>query len=82
MLRDTAPADIELPAYEDHEDFVSGTLRFGDEVLRIYYEHALGYLALTSDKPDSLHDLIARLRSQVIVPSLQAVEDMPLSARM
>jgi hypothetical protein len=77
LLRDAAPTEVELPAYEDREDFVKGTLRFGDEALATYYEHALGYLALTSDKAAPLQDLMERLRSHVVVASLQAVEDGP-----
>jgi hypothetical protein len=77
VLRDAAPTEIELPDYEDREDFVTGTLRFGDEALRTYYEHALGYLTLASDKAAPLQDLFERLRSHVVVTTLQAVEDGP-----
>ena len=82
VLREAAPTRIELPAYEHHEDFVSGTLRFGDTALPTYYEHALGYLALTSDTADPLQDLIERLRSHVVVTPLQPVEDVPLRGCM
>jgi hypothetical protein len=75
VLRDVAPTEIELPDYRDHEDFVSGMLRFGDEAITTYYEHSLGYLALTSDTADTLQDLFERLRSHVEVTSTQALED-------
>jgi len=77
VLADTAPTEVELPAYRDHEDFVRGTLRFGDMALPTYYEYALGYLALTSDTADTLQDLADRLRSHIVVSSTLAVEDGP-----
>jgi hypothetical protein len=77
VLRDAAPTEVELPDYEDHEDFVRGTLRFGETALPTYYEHALGYLALTSDTAEMLEDLAERLRSHVEVTSAQPVEDEP-----
>ena len=82
VLREVAPTEVVLPAYEPHEDFVKGTLRFGDTALPIYFEHALGYLALTSDGADPLQDLVERLRSHVVVAPLQPVEDTPLRACM
>ncbi|MBR0869971.1 hypothetical protein JQ633_06350 [Bradyrhizobium tropiciagri] len=57
--------DLRLPAYEDHEDFVEGTLRFGDKWLRIYYEHALGYLALISDSESTLRDAAGRIQANI-----------------
>lgn len=82
VLRKAAPTEVELPAYVKHEDFVRGTLRFGDTALTTYYEHALGYLALTSDEAAPLQDLLERLRSHLVVTPLQAVEDPPLRACM
>jgi hypothetical protein len=32
-------------AHEEFEDFVEGTLHVGNEVLHVYFEHALGYLS-------------------------------------
>ena len=49
ILNLDVPASIELPTYEEYEDFVEGTLQFGDETIRIYYEHSLSYLVLMSD---------------------------------
>jgi len=82
VLGDAAPTEVELPAYKDHEDFVGGTLRFGETALSTYYEHALGYLALTSDKADPLQEVAERLRSHLVVAPLQVVETAPLRARM
>ena len=56
---------IQLPEYEANEDFVEGTLRFGDEVLRIYYEHSLSYLSLSTDRCEVLCDVAARLESSL-----------------
>ena len=69
VLQDTAPTDVELPNYQDHEDFVTGTLWFGDKAFRTYYEHSLGYLALTSDREETLLDVAERLHSHVVVAS-------------
>jgi hypothetical protein len=54
--------DLQLPPYEIGEDFVEGTLRFGSAVLRIYYEHSLGYLALMSDSEAALRDAADRIQ--------------------
>jgi hypothetical protein len=60
-------SSIELPGYEADEDFVEGTLEFGGEVLRVYYEHALSYLSLSTDSYEILCDVAARLQSSVKV---------------
>ena len=62
------PRDLQLPAHEEWEDFVEGTLRFGSTTLSIYYEHSLGYLALMSESADVLGEVAARLQ-----PSLSKV---------
>ena len=66
-LSQLVPSSIQLPAHEEHEDFVEGTLQFGDETLRIYYEHSLSYLTLTSDSEDTLRDVAVRLQTCVTV---------------
>jgi immunity protein 50 of polymorphic toxin system len=53
--------DLQLPPYEEGEDFVEGTLRFGSTTLRIYYEHSLSYLALTSDSEGTLRNVADRI---------------------
>ena len=63
VLSQDAPTSIELPAYEDYEDFVEGTLQFGDETLRRYYEHSLSYLVLMSDSANTLRKIADRLAS-------------------
>jgi hypothetical protein len=50
-LSQFAPSSIRLPAYEEYEDFVEGTLQFGDETLSIYYEHSLSYLGARARIP-------------------------------
>ena len=60
-------ASIQLPAYEPYEDFVEGTLQFGDDAFRIYYEHALGYLSLSTDSREVLRDVAAHLSQSVKV---------------
>ena len=57
------PSSIRLPDYEEGEDFVEGTLQFGGEVRRVYYEHSLSHFSLSSDSEATLHDVAARLRS-------------------
>lgn len=44
------PVQIELPAHKDDEDFVEGRLQFDGQTLDVYFEHALGYLALSGDE--------------------------------
>jgi hypothetical protein len=60
ILSQEAPTSIELPAYEDYEDFVEGRLQFGDETIRTYYEHSLSYLVLMSDSADTLRRVADR----------------------
>jgi hypothetical protein len=61
VLSQDAHSSIELPAYEDYEDFVEGTLQFGHETIRTYYEHSLGYLVLMSDSANTLRKIADRL---------------------
>jgi hypothetical protein len=70
-------SSIELPGYEADEDFVEGTLEFGGEVLRVYYEHALSYLSLSTDSYEILCDVAARLQSSVKVAEL-----LPMNLRL
>jgi hypothetical protein len=67
VLSREVPSSIQLPDYEDHEDFVEGILHFGGEELRVYYEHSLSYLSLSTNSHDTLRDVAARLRSSVNV---------------
>ena len=57
--------DLHLPEYEDGEDFVEGTLKFGNEVLRIYYEHSLSYLTITGDDETGLRDVADCIQSMI-----------------
>jgi hypothetical protein len=57
--------DLELPPYEVWEDFVEGTLRFGSTSFRIYYEHSLSYLVLTTDSQDTLQIVADRIQGNV-----------------
>lgn len=61
VLSQDAPTSIELPAYQDYEDFVEGKLQFGGETIRTYYEHSLSYLALMSDSAHTLRKIADRL---------------------
>ena len=67
VLSREVPSSIQLPDYEDHEDFVEGMPHFGGKVLRVYYEHSLSYLSLSTNSDDTLRDVAARLRSSVNV---------------
>jgi hypothetical protein len=74
MLSDIAVAlsrhvasSVRLPAFERNEDFVVGTLQFGDETVRTYYEHSLGYLSLTSDHEGTLRRIAAHIEPLVTV---------------
>src|ERR1700761_6131648 len=59
--------DLDLPAYKDGEDFVTGTLRFGTGLLEVYYEHSLSYIALVSNTEDTIRDLADRIQSSIVV---------------
>jgi hypothetical protein len=59
--------DLSLPTFAEGEDFVEGTLQFGDAPLRIYYEHSLGYLTLTSDNEATLKGVAARVQSKIVI---------------
>jgi hypothetical protein len=65
VLSQEAPTAIELPDYEALEDDVEGALRFGDESIRIYYEHSLSYLALMSNSANALCKIADRLQPLV-----------------
>jgi hypothetical protein len=58
---------IQLPEYEAYEDFVEGTLQFGDQALRIYYEHSLSYLSLSTRNLEILRDVAELLQASVKV---------------
>jgi hypothetical protein len=62
VLNDEAPTSVELPGYDACEDQVEGVLRFGDEQVGIYYEHALSYLSLMSDDATTLSMIADRLQ--------------------
>jgi hypothetical protein len=62
--------DLRLPPYEAGEDFVEGTLRFGNTSLRTYYEHSLGYLALMSDNEGTLRHVAGRIQKSVLQRTL------------
>ena len=67
VLSQEVPTSMELPTYEDREDFVEGTLQFGRETIRTYYEHSLSYLALMSDSANALRKIADRLEPHVTV---------------
>jgi hypothetical protein len=67
VLSQEAPTSIELPGYDALEDDVEGALKFGDEPIRIYYEHSLSYLALMSDSANTLRKIADRLQPLVAV---------------
>ncbi len=67
LLERKAPTRIDLPAYEEGEDFVEGTLRFGDVTFRACFEHSLSYLELMSDREESLQDLAGYLAPHIEV---------------
>ena len=60
-------AEIELPPYDENEDFAHGTLRLGVRRFRIYYEYSLGYLSLYGPDRAPLEELARRLSPNVKV---------------
>jgi hypothetical protein len=76
VLGRQSPSSVRLPDYEAGEDFVEGSLEFGGRTLRIYYEHSLGFLELTSSNADMLREVASRLGS-----CLKVIDDArPLKA--
>jgi hypothetical protein len=64
-LNQEAPTSMELPGYDVTEDDVEGAMRFGNDSIRIYYEHSLSYLALMSDSANALCKVADRLQPLV-----------------
>lgn len=60
-------AFLDLPPFVEAEDFIDGRLVADGMELDVYFEHALGYLALSSSHHAPLVDLITRLRPHVAV---------------
>ena len=63
-LASSASTAHSLPPEEDSEDFIEGELVWGSRTFTIYFEHALGYMALSSS---SLSDVQA-LRAAIEAP--------------
>ena len=56
---------LPLPEYIADEDFVVGTLLFGEASLRIYFEHALSYLILANDDREVLATVAQRVQPRI-----------------
>ncbi len=65
LLKASGPAPLDLPLHENPEDFIEGTLLIGGEVINVYFEHSLGYLALSSESKAPLEDILSKLRPNV-----------------
>jgi hypothetical protein len=68
-LGQDAQSDLQLPAYEEDEDFIEGTLQFGAVSLQVYYEHSLSYLSLASDSEAVLRDAARRIQPHIFLIS-------------
>ena len=66
-LGQDADVDLVLPPYEDGEDFIEGTLRFGAATLDIYFEYCLGYLSVMHADRAVLEDMVRRVQPYVTV---------------
>ena len=64
-LSEEAPTSIRLPGYDAAEDDVEGAMQFGNDSIRIYYEHSLSYLSLMSDSANTLCKIADRLQPLV-----------------
>lgn len=67
VLGQDADVDLLLPPYEDGEDFIEGTLRFGAATLDIYFEYCLGYLSVMHADRAVLDALVRRVQPYVTV---------------
>jgi len=74
LLNREAPTSLELPDYQTREDDVEGELQFGNQTIRIYFEHSLSYLALISESELMLQKIAALLQ-----PLLALVVTAPLT---
>lgn len=54
-------ASIELPEQTEMEDFVEGSLIWNGCIVSVYFEHSLGYLALTAANKELLEKLAAKI---------------------
>jgi len=64
-LNQDAPTSMELPGFDAEEDDVEGAMQFGNEQIRIYYEHSLSYLALMSNNANALVKIADRIEPLV-----------------
>ena len=60
-LSASTTCELHMPAYQDREDFVSGTLDWGSDSFHVYYEYSLGYLSLSSRDKAAFDRLWTRL---------------------
>lgn len=70
VLEMEAPVRVELPPRSSDEDFVEGSLVFGEFRLKTYFEYSLGYLALMSGDRDALEMVTEKLLPMVSVRSV------------
>ena len=61
VVGDPTEVRLNLPPYDEGEDFVEGTLDVGEHVLDIYYEYSLGYLSLMSNDRSVLEFAAAKI---------------------
>ncbi|GGA48739.1 hypothetical protein [Sphingomonas psychrolutea] len=57
IIAHAKPSALDLPLYEEGEDFVEGELHFGDDIVSVYYEYSLGYLLLGSSDASALGEI-------------------------
>ena len=70
-LQIEAPAHVELPGRFSGEDFIEGSLVFGEVRLKTYFEHSLGYLALMNAVRGTLEMVTEKLLPLVHVCSVK-----------
>jgi hypothetical protein len=68
-LAASTTCELHMPAYQDREDFVSGTLDWGSDSYGVYYEYSLAYLDLSSRDKAAIDRLWACLSSIVTFDS-------------
>ena len=67
LLGGAEAASLDLPAWQEGEDFIEGGLDFGGATISVYFEYALGYLSLSSPSREALEDAAARILPDVRV---------------
>ena len=66
-LAQSKPTEVDLADFAEGEDFIEGRLIFGEDVISIYYEYSLGYLALGNQNRAPLDEIEVLMRPATLI---------------